>query len=189
MWRAVTLPVEYRWNPSPLAVSASHSCWCQQELDESPGQQQALRTGVQDEASLMLQCSPGMAITLPISSVLTRLYKRSHCWRASSTEQRLEGQELLSEPHSTSYLYTCRMLVANQLQLRTRKSQMEDVPPKRAKRVCASISQHSAARSSLSLFKTSANSQEKECPHREGKNPSSCPRKVQAFTQQLYQIA
>lgn len=37
-----------------------------------------------------------MAITLPISSVLIRLYKRSHCCRASSTEQRLNRQELLS---------------------------------------------------------------------------------------------
>lgn len=96
MWRAVSLRVDYRWDPSPSAVSASHSCWCQQELDESPGQQRALRTGVQDEASLMIQSGPSMAIILPISSVLIRLYKRSHCCRASSMEQQLDRQELLS---------------------------------------------------------------------------------------------
>lgn len=188
MWRAATLRVDYRWDLSPLAVSTSHSCWCQQELDESPGQQQALRTGVQDEAPLIVQCSPSMAITLPISSVLTRLYKRSHCCHASSTEWRLV-QTGTTEHHSTSYSYTCTMLAANQLQFRSRKIQPEDVLLNRANRVCASISQHSAAQSSLSLVETSANSQEKECPHWEGKNPSSCSRMVQAFTQHLYQIS
>lgn len=187
MWRDVTLRVGYTWDPSPLAVSASHSCWSQRELDVSPGQQQALRAGVQDEASLMLQRSPSMAITSPISSALTGLYKWTHCCCASSTEQQLEQTGTI-EPHSTSYSYTCRMLVANQLQFRTRKIQLGDVPANRAKTVCASISQHSAAQAPLSLVKTSANSQEKECPHREGKNPSSCSRKVQAFTQHLYQI-
>lgn len=81
------------------------------------------------------------------------------------------------------------MLAANQLQFRTRKIQPQGLPPNRAKTVCASISQHSAAQSSLSLVETSANSQEKERPHQEGKNPSSCSRKVQAFTQHLYQIS
>lgn len=157
-------------------------------VDESPGQQQALRTGVQDEASLLLRCSPSTAITLPISSVLTGLCNRSHCCRASSTERRLDQTGII-EHHSTSYSYTCRMLVANQLQFRTRKIQLEDVPLNRAKTVCASISQHPAAQASLSLVETSANSQEKECLHREGKNPSSCSRKVQALTQHLYQIS
>lgn len=188
MWRAVTLRVDYRWDPSPLAASASHSCRCQRELDESPGQRQALRAGMSDKASLILQCSPSMAIPLPISSVLTRLYKRSLCCRASPTDWRLD-QTGTTEHHSTSYSYTCTMLAANRLQFRSRKIQPEDVPLNRANRVRASISQHSAAQSSLSLVKTSANSQEKECPHWEGKNPSLSSRMVQAFTQHLYQIS
>lgn len=115
-WKAVTLHVDYRQDPSPLAISGSHSCWCQWKLDEAPGQQQALRMGAQDEASPTLRSSPSTATTLPSGlSVLIRIYNTSHCCHASSTGQ-WRDQTGTVERRSTSYSDTCRMLEGNQPQ-------------------------------------------------------------------------